>query len=127
MTPPIGKAQGEGNCARATQGGEEAGASAARLRTETFYKAGRVGRVSQTSRSRSQLIPQVKNERAQRQITLLPGETCTAVMRGGAAPRSKAGLKARNGSAKVGPGGAGVSRGRSTEDRTPPIPGRTER
>jgi len=127
MTTPIGKAQGEGNCAGATQGGKEAGASAARLRTETFYKAGRVGRVSQTSRSRSQLTPQVKNELVQRQITLLSGETCIAVMRGGVAPGSKACLKAWNGSVEAGSGGAGVSRGRSTAARRPIEPGRTKR
>ena len=120
MNSPIGKARGEGNCVRATGGGKEAGTSAARLRTETSYKAGSVRRVSPTSRSRSQLTGQVKGELVQRQITFLSGETCSA-------PRSKACLKARNGPAKAGPGDAGVSRGRSTEDRTPTITGRTER
>ena len=43
-----------------TDGGKEAGAKAATLRTETSYKAGSAGRVSTTSRSRSQLVDQVK-------------------------------------------------------------------
>jgi len=127
MIAPIDKARGEGNCVRATGGGKEAGTSAARLRTETSYQAGSVRRVSTTSRSRSQWTEQVKGELVQRQITLLSGETCIAAMHGGVAPRSKACLKARNGSAKAGSGGAGVSRGRSTEDRTPTITERTER
>ena len=37
MIAPIGKVLGEGNCARVTEGGKEAGAKAARLRTETSY------------------------------------------------------------------------------------------
>jgi hypothetical protein len=127
MIAPIDKVRGEGNCVRATERGEEAGTSAARLRTETSYKAGVARRVSTTSRSRSQTTAQVNGELVQRQITFLSGETCIAVMRGGVAPRSKACLKARNGSAQAGPGGAGVSSGRSTEDRTPPITGRTKR
>ena len=61
MTTPIGKARGEGNCSRATQGGKEAcgcvvkltstfvvsriPTSVARLRTETCSKAGEVRRV----------------------------------------------------------------------------------
>jgi hypothetical protein len=44
MIAPIDKARGEGNCGRATDRGEEAGTSAARLRTETSYKAGGAGR-----------------------------------------------------------------------------------
>jgi hypothetical protein len=127
MNAPIGKARGEGNCVRATGGGKEAGASAARLRTETSYEAGSVRRVSQSSRSRSQLTGQVKGELAQRQITFLSGETCTGGMRAVVAPESKACLKPWNGSAKAGSGGAGVSRGRSTEDRTPTLTGRTKR
>ncbi len=99
----------------------------ARLRTETSYKAGVARRVSTTSRSRSQTPAQVNDELVQRQITLLSGETCTAVMRGGIAPGSKACLKAWNGSAQADPSGAGVSRGRSTEDRRPTIAGRTKR
>lgn len=127
MIAPIGKARGEGNCGRATDRGEEAGTTAARLRTETSYKAGSVRRVGTTPRSRSQLTGQVKGELARRQITLLSGETCTVVMRGGVAPASKACLKTRNGPAKVGSGGAGVSRGRSTEPRRPIETGRTKR
>jgi hypothetical protein len=136
MIAPIDKVRGEGNCGRATDRGEEACecvrkrrpefaagrilTSAARLRTETSYKAGVVGRVSTTSRSLSQATTQVNDELVQRQITLLSGETCNA-------PRSKACLKARNGPAKVGPGGAGVSSGRSTVARSPIEPGRTKR
>lgn len=136
MIAPIGKVRGEGNCGRVTDRGEEARecvrkcrpdiaagrilTSAARLRTETSYKAGSGRRVSTTSRSRSQTPVQVNDELVQRQITLLSGETCIA-------PRSKACLKARNGSAQAGPGGAGVSRGRSTDPRRPIEPGRTER
>ena len=127
MTAPIDKVQGEGNCGRATDRGEEAGASVARLRTETSYKAGAAGRVSHTSRSRSQTTAQVKGELAQRQIRFLSGETCTDGLRAVAAPRSKACLKARNGSAEAGSGGAGVSRGRSTDPRRPIETGRTKR
>ena len=130
MIAPIDKARGEGNCGRATDRGEEACecvrkyrpefavghilTSAARLRTETSYKAGVARRVSTTSQSRSRITAQVNDEFVQRQITLLSGETCTDGLRAVVAPRSKACLKARNGSANAGPGGAGVSRGRST-------------
>ena len=143
MIAPIDKVRGEGNCGRVTDRGEEACecadkltkpfvvshilTSAARLRTETPYKAGVVRRVSTTSQSRSQTTTKVNGELVQRQITFLSGETCTAVMRGGVAPTSKACLKTRNGLAKAGPGGAGVSSGHSTEDRTPTITGRTKR
>jgi hypothetical protein len=83
MIAPIDKARGEGNCARVTVGGEEACecsiavasgsilAIAARLRTETSYKAGSVRRVSTTSRSRSPSTGQVKGELVQRKITFL--------------------------------------------------------
>jgi len=133
MTTPIGKALGEGNCVGATQGGEEAGAKTARLRTETSYKAGSVRRVSTTSRSRSQLIDQVKGEPGvhlivgQRKFTFLSGETCIVDMRVGVAPASKACLKAWNRQTKVRLGGAGVSRGRSTDLSIPMTTGRTER
>ena len=136
MIAPIGKVRGEGNCGRVTDRGEEACecvrkcrpdfaagrilTSAARLRTETSYKAGVARRVSTTSQSRSQTTTQVNDELVQRQTTRLSGETCIA-------PRSKACLKARNGSAEAGPGGAGVSRGRSTDPRRPTETGRTER
>ena len=46
---PIDKALGEGNCGRATDRGEEAGAKLARLRTETAYQ----GRSAQASAPRS--------------------------------------------------------------------------
>ena len=143
MISPIDQVRGEGGHRRAalvggrvTDRGEEACecvrkyrpdfaadrilTSAARLRTETSYKAGAARRVSTTSQSRSQTTVQVNDELVQRQITLLSGETCFA-------PRSKACLKARNGSAQADPGGAGVSSGRSTEDHTPTITGRTKR
>jgi hypothetical protein len=136
MIAPIDKVRGEGNCGRVTDRGEEACecvrkyrpdiaagrilTSAARLRTETSYKAGVARRVSTTSRSRSQTTTQVNGELVQRQITHLSGETCIA-------PRSKACLKARNGSAQAGPGDAGVSSGRSTDTRKPIEPGRTKR
>lgn len=139
MITSIDKAQGEGNCVGATRGGKEAcgcsigvatgsiHATTARLRTETFYKAGGVGRVSQTSQSRSQLILLVKNELVQRKITFLSGEICTDGLRAVVAPGSRACLKAWNGPAKAVPGEAEVSRGHSTSGRTPTIAGRTER
>jgi hypothetical protein len=133
----------EGNCVRATGGGEEAcdrvrkrrvccsppgrdHVKAARLRTETSYEAGSVRRVSTTSRSRPQATDQVKGELVQRNITFLSGETCIVWPRPDVAPASKACLKARNGPVQTGSGGAGVSRGRSTGGRTPTTPGRTE-
>jgi len=143
MFPPIDKALGEGNCGRVTDRGEEAcgcvrkcrpefavgriHAKAARLRTETSYKAGSVRRVTTTSRSRSQLTVQVNGELAQRKITFLSGETCIGGPRAVVAPASKACLKTWNGSAKAGPGGAGVSRGHGTDPRRPIEAGRTER
>ena len=97
MIAPIGKVLDEGNCGRATDRGEEACecvrkyrpdfavghilVKAARLRTETSYKAGSGRRVSTTSRSRSQTPVQVNGELAQRSITLLSGETCRGGMR----------------------------------------------
>ena len=127
MTTPIDKALGEGNCVRATVGGKEAGAKPARLRTETSYKAGSGGRVSPTSRSRSQTPVQVKGELVQRKLMFLSGETCTDDLRVVVAPASKACLKGWNRPAEAAVGGAGVSSGRSTEDRTPTITGRTKR
>jgi hypothetical protein len=127
MIAPIDKVRGEGNCGRATDRGKEAGTSAARLRTETSYKAGVARRVGTTPRSRSQTAAQVKGELVQRQITLLSGETCIDGLRAVVAPRSKACLKARNAPAKADPGGAGVSRGRSTGPRRPIETGRTKR
>jgi hypothetical protein len=133
----------EGNCVRATGGGKEAcdrvrkrrvcnappgrdHVKAARLRTETSYEAGSVRRVSTSSRSRPQATDQVKGELVQRNITFLSGETCIAWLRPDVAPVSKACLKAWNGPVQTGPGGAGVSRGRSTVRRTPTTPGRTK-
>ena len=90
MIAPIDKVLGEGNCARVTERGEEACecvgkptglivvgrilTKAARLRTETSYKAGSVRRVSQPSQSRSQLTVQVNGELAQGKFTFLSGE-----------------------------------------------------
>ncbi len=127
MTAPIDKARGEGNCVEATRRGEEAGASAARLRTETFYKAGRIRRVSQASRSRSQTIRLVKSELVRRQITFLSGEICPGGLRAVVAPGSRACPKAWNAVAKVVAGGAEVSSGRSTELASPRRTGRTKR
>ncbi len=143
MIAPIDKVLDEGNCGRATDRGEEACecvrkyrpdfavgrilVKAARLRTETLYKAGSGRRVSTTSRSRSQTSDQVNDELVQRNITLLSGETCRDGMRVVAAPISKACLKTRNGLAKADSGAAGVSRGRITDPRNPIETGRTER
>ena len=143
MIDPIDKVRGEGNCGRVTDRGEEACecvrkyrpdfavghilVKAARLRTETSYKAGSGRRVSTTSRSRSQTPVQVNGELAQRSITLLSGEICRGGMRVVVAPTSKACLKTRNGLAQAGPGGAGVSRGRTTDPRRPIETGRTKR
>ena len=109
MTAPIDKVRGEGNCGRVTDRGEEARecvrkcrpdcaagrilTEAARLRTETSYKAGSIRRVSTTSRSRSQAVAQVNGELVQRNITRLSGETCQTARRPSFAPASKACLK----------------------------------
>ena len=143
MIALIGKVLEEGNCGRATDRGEEACEcvrkcrpdsavghtlfKAARLRTETSYKAGSGRRVCTTSRSRSQTLGLVNDELAQRSITLLSGETCRDGMRAVAAPTSKACLKTRNALAKAIAGAAAVSRGRSTDSRNPIETGRTER
>ena len=139
MISSIDKVLGEGNCGRVTDRGEEAGGysigvatgsihtKAARLRTETSYKAGSGRRVSTTSRSRSQTLDLVNDELVQRYITLLSGETCRDGMRVVAAPTSKARLKTRNELAKADSGAAGVSRGHSTNPRRPIEIGRTER
>jgi len=143
MIAPIVNVLDEGNCGRVTDRGEEACecvrkyrpdiavgrilVKAARLRTETSYKAGSGRRVCTTSRSRSQTPVQVNGELAQRSITLLSGETCRGGMRAVAAPISKACLKTRNDLAKADSGAAGVSRGRSTDPRTPIETERTER
>lgn len=93
----------EGNCGEATDRGEVAcdrvrkrrvclsppgrdHVKAARLRTETSYKAGSVRRASTTSQSRPQSTDQVNEELVQRNITHLSGETCPA-------PTSKACLR----------------------------------
>ena len=47
---------------------------AARLRTETSYRAGSTRRVSPSSRSRDQSVVQVNDELVQRSITFLSGE-----------------------------------------------------
>ncbi len=143
MITLIGKVLDEGNCGRATDRGEEVCecvrkyrpdiavghilVKAARLRTETSYKAGSGRRVCTTSQSRSLTPVQVNGELAQRSITLLSGETCRDGMRVVAAPISKACLKTRNGLAKADSGAAGVSRGRSTDPRNPIETERTER
>ena len=155
MTTPIGKARDEGNCVGAIRGGEEAcedvrkrrvcgcpltivqrasfsppghlHVESARLRTETSYKAGWVGRVSTTSRSRSQLTHQVKGELVQRKFMSLSGETCQAACESSFAPAStQLRRKCGNVTGKPGSGEAGVSRGRSTVSRHPVGTGRTE-
>ena len=135
MIASIDKVLDEGNCGRATDRGEEACecvrkyrpvfavghilVKAARLRTETSYKAGSGRRVSTTSRSRSQTPVQVNDELAQRSITLLSGETCQAACKSPHynkvrfAPTSKACLKGWNVAERSTTGEAGVSRGRS--------------
>jgi hypothetical protein len=144
MIAPIGKVRDEGNCGRATNRGEEAcgcmgkrrvcvsplgciHVKAARLRTETPYKAGSTRRVSTTSRSRTQSVAQVNGELVQRKITFLSGETCQAACESPIAPMSKASLKGWNVAEQSTAGEAGVSRGRSTDPRKPIETGRTER
>ena len=122
MNSPIVKVRDEGNCARVTEGGEEAcecarkhrpvfaadriHVQAARLRTETAYKAGSARRVSTTSRSRSQITDLVNDELAQRNITLLSGEICQTACESSFAPTSKACLKGWNGPVQIGSGKA---------------------
>ena len=143
MNAPIDKVLDDGNCGRATDRGEEACecvrkyrpvfaagrilVKAARLRTETSYKAGPVRRVSTTSRSRSQTIDLVNGELVRRNITLLSGETCKMACEPSFAPASKACLKGGNGLVETNSGNAGVSRGRTTDPRIPIETGRTER
>ena len=148
MTTPIDKTRGEGNCGRATDRGEEACecsiavasggilTKAARLRTETSYKAGSARRVSQRApiavrrigrQSRSRNVVQVNGEHAQRKFTLLSREICKAACESPFAPASKACLKAWNVLVQTFAGNAEVSRGRSTETRNPIETGRTER
>lgn len=143
MIALIGKVLEEGNCGRATDRGEEACEcvrkyrpesavgrtlfKAARLRTETPYKAGSGRRVCTTSRSRSQTPVQVNGELAQRSITLLSGETCKTAREPSFAPESKACLKVWNAAEQSTTGNAGVSRGRSTDPSMPTKTGRTER
>jgi len=104
----------------------------ARLRTETSYKAGSVRRASTTSRSRLQRIEQVNGELAQGQFTFLSGEICTFLLKRfrwcSHHRRSGRGTcpTGRNGRATVRPGGAEVSRGRSTKCDIPLTTGRTE-
>jgi len=142
MKSPIVKVLDEGNCGRATDRGEEAcecvrkcrpvfaagriHVKAARLRTETSYKAGSARRVSTTSQSPSQTADQVNGELAQRSITLLSGETCQTARESSFAPASKACLKGWNTAEQSMVGEAGVSRGRSTELRIPIETGRTK-
>ena len=127
MITPIDKALGEGNCARATEGGKEAGTKAARLRTETRYKAGGAGEWAHHHEAVPSLIPLVNRELVQRKFMLLSGEACTAWPRPSVAPASTACPNAGNAAAKAAAGGAGVSRGRSTATRSPSETGRTER
>ena len=137
MIAPIGKARGEGNRLGATPGGKEARecdvklavrvvasrihTSVARLRTETGSKADAVRRVGTTPRSRSQTTAAVKPEPVRRPITLLSGEACPT-------PGDTASaVPSRNAAVRTVAGGAGVSRGRSTEAALPMRTGRAER
>ncbi len=90
MIAPIVNVLDEGNCGRVTDRGEEACEcvrkyrpdiavgriliKAARLRTETSYKAGLPRRVGHASQSRSQQGSKVNDELVQGQFTLLSGE-----------------------------------------------------
>lgn len=100
---------------------------AARLRTETSYKAGTLRRAGTTRAKPFQTTVQVNDELAQRSITLLSGEICIAWSRPSVAPASRACPKPWNGSVQADPGGAEVSRGRSTELPRPTETGRTKR
>ncbi len=144
MTTPIEKVLDEGNCGRATDRGEEACvwmrkrrvcltppgptiAEVARLRTETSYKAGPVRRACPSVRSRSQSTDQVNDELVQRNITHLSGEICTGGMRVVVAPASRACPKPWNATVETVAGGAEVSRGHSSDPRTPIETRRAER
>ena len=103
----LAKVLDEGNCGRATDRGEEACegvrkrqvclsppghllVKAARLRTETPYKAGVVRRAGPSRAKPFQLTAQVNGELVQRSITFLSGEICTVWSRPGVAPESRA-------------------------------------
>ena len=150
MTTSREQARGEGNCARATERGKEACewmgkrrvcrqpsvrhsplesilTESAMLRTETSYKAGPVRRVSQTSRSRSLSIDQVKGELVQRKLVSLSGEICQTACEPSCAPASKhLRLKGWNITGQSAMGKAEVSRGRSTDLRMPIETGRAK-
>jgi len=143
MSTPIGKVLDEGNCGRATDRGEEAcecvakpintsvvgriHVKAARLRTETSYKAGWARRVGTTRRSRSQIADLVNDELVQRNTTLLSGETCKTTRESSFAPTSRACPKGWNATEQSAAGDAGVSRGHTTDPRMPIEAERTER
>jgi len=143
MTTPIEKVLDEGNCGEATDRGEEACdrvrkrrvclsppgrdlVKAARLRTETSYKAGPVRRACPSVRSRFQLTDQVNDELVQRNITHLSGEICIGGMRVVVAPASRACPKPWNAAVETVAGGAEVSRGHSSDPRLPIETRRTE-
>ena len=143
MTTLIDEVRGEGNCVMVTDRGEEACewspvswqrnvarrtlTKAARLRTETSYKAGSVRRVSQSSRSRTPTTGLVNGELVQRNITFLSGETCKMALEPSLGPASKACLKGWNVAKQFTTANAGVSRGRSSKPRIPIEMRRTER
>ena len=120
----------EGNCGRVTNRGEEACEDvrkrqvclsppghllikAARLRTETSYKAGTVRRAGTTRAKPFQTTVQVNDEFVQRSITLLSGEVCIAWPRPSVAPTSRACPKHRKATVQAAAGGAEFSRGHS--------------
>jgi len=127
MNLPIDKVLGKGNCGEATDRGEEAGAKAARLRTETSYKAGSTWQACPSMRSRSQLVVQVNDELVQRNITHLSGEICTDDTRVVVAPASRACPKPWNASVETEAGGVEVSQGHSSDPQLPIETRRTER
>ena len=100
---------------------------AARLRTETSYKAGTVRRAGTTRAKPFQTTVQVNEELVQRNITLLSGEVCIAWPRPSVAPISRACPKSRKEAAQATSGGAEFSRGHSTDLPSPTGTGRTER
>ena len=156
MISPIDKVLDEGNCgaglvsARVTDRGEEACEcvekltlffvvsriliKAARLRTETSYKAGSVRRVGQSPRSRTQTTARVNDELVQRNNTMLslvtvpyPGRPARLLASSRLLQRVGLAPKSWNPLMQISAGKAGVSRGHSTEPRTPFETGRTER
>jgi hypothetical protein len=130
----------EGNCGRVTDRGEEACEDvrkrqvcssppghllikAARLRTETSYKAGTVRRAGTTRAKPFQTTLQVNDELVQRSITLLSGEICAVWSRPGVAPASRACPKPWNAVRQL---AAAVQKSAEAIVRSPPVIGRAK-